>query len=76
MDLFTVEEKLKGGKYACFQEFQADIFLMIENSYTLNKKDEKLLKFTAEFEAYFNQISEEIEYKIHRNKKRDRKRKS
>ena len=54
MDLFTVEEKLKGGKYACFQEFQADIFFMIENSYTLNKKDEKLLKFTAEFEAYFN----------------------
>ena len=76
MDLSTVEQKLKTGKYANFHDFQADIFLIIENSYAVNSSNKKGLKITSEFESYFHQISEEIVNKNNKNKKKNRKRKN
>lgn len=40
MDLRTVETKLKTEKYADFNEFNADIMKIIENSYRFNEANE------------------------------------
>lgn len=47
MDLQTIEEKLKNGKYTEFTGFEGDVLKIIENSYRFNEANEDFLKITS-----------------------------
>ena len=49
MDLSTIEDKLRGGKYSDYSGFRADVLKIIENSYRFNEANEEFLKVTSEF---------------------------
>ena len=57
MDLATIEDKLRSGKYNDYNGFRGDVLKIIENSYRFNEANEDFLKITSEFESYFHRIS-------------------
>ena len=57
MDLSTVEEKLREGRYETPAHFHADIIKILNNSYLFNQSNEDFLKVTSEFERYYFRIS-------------------
>ena len=49
MDLKTVGNNIREGKYLTITQFYADIELMIKNSYLFNKSNPDFIKLTEDF---------------------------
>jgi hypothetical protein len=60
MDLTTIENKLKSGKYQTPAQFHADVVKIFHNSYLFNAPNEDFVKITNELEKYYYRISGEV----------------
>ncbi|CZT24406.1 uncharacterized protein RCC_10131 [Ramularia collo-cygni] len=60
MDLNTMEQKLKSGKYHTVQEFADDFNLIIYNTQTFNGPHHAVTQAGAAMEAYFRKMMESV----------------
>lgn len=60
MDLSTVEEKFLNEKYKDFREFNDDLKKIWENSYSFNKKNSKIYKWTQMMDELHKELLAEI----------------
>lgn len=60
MDLGTMEQKLKGGKYGTVQDFADDFNLIIHNTQTFNGPGHAVTQAGMAMEAYFRKMMETV----------------
>ncbi|CDU19665.1 hypothetical protein YYC_05795 [Plasmodium yoelii 17X] len=57
MDFTTMKQKIQNFKYNTYEEFERDIFLIINNCYTYNDKTTIYHKIAESLEAYYRKLS-------------------
>ncbi|VEV58088.1 bromodomain protein, putative [Plasmodium vinckei vinckei] len=57
MDFTTMKQKIQNFKYNTYEEFERDIFLIINNCYTYNDKTTIYHKIAEGLEAYYKKLS-------------------
>ena len=60
MDLKTVERKVKSHLYKTFEDFDADLTKIIQNSYIFNKPDTVYHGITNQFETLYKGLCHEL----------------
>ncbi|USW48631.1 Putative bromodomain, NET domain, Bromodomain-like superfamily, NET domain superfamily protein [Septoria linicola] len=60
MDLNTMEQKLKAGRYSCVQDFADDFALIINNTRIFNGPNHAVTQIGMAMEAYFRKMMESV----------------